>query len=86
MPEICRFFGMIITMYYNDRAPPHFHIRYGEFKAIMAIETPVIVEGHLPPRAFGLVTEWATLYREELLEDWALTEKLQPLKKIRPLE
>jgi len=46
----------------------------------------VIVEGYLPPRARGLVTEWATLHREELLEDWALAEKQQPLKKIKPLE
>ncbi|TKS60076.1 MAG: hypothetical protein EWM72_01664 [Nitrospira sp.] len=52
----------------------------------MVIETPVMVEGYLPPRALGLVTEWATLHREELLEDWALAEKRAPLKKIKPLE
>jgi hypothetical protein len=86
MPEISRFLGMIMTMYYNDHAPPHFHIRYGEFKAIMAIQAPVIVEGYLSPRAAGLATEWATLHREELMENWALAESLQPLKKIRPLE
>jgi len=86
MPEISRFFGMIIAMFYNDHAPPHFHVRYGEHKAIMAIEALVIVEGYLPPRARGLVTEWATLHREELLEDWALAEKQQPLKKIKTLE
>lgn len=86
MPEISRFFGMVIAMFYNDHAPPHFHVRYGEHKAIMAIEASVIVEGYLPPRALGLVTEWATLHREALLEDWALAEKQQPLKKIKPLE
>ena len=52
----------------------------------MTIETPVMMEGYLPPRALGLVTEWATLHREELLEDWALAEKRAPLKKIKPLE
>jgi len=86
MPEISRFFGMVIAMFYNDHAPPHFHVRYGEHKAIMTIETPVMMEGLLPPRALGLVTEWATLHREELLEDWALAEKRAPLKKIKPLE
>ena len=86
MPEISRFFGMVIAMFYNDHAPPHFHVRYGEHKAIMTIETPMMVEGYLPPRALGLVTEWATLHREELLEDWALAEKRAPLKKIKPLE
>lgn len=57
MPELCRFFGMIITMFYNDHAPPHFHVRYGEHKAIMAIDSLMLLEGHLPPRALGLVVE-----------------------------
>jgi hypothetical protein len=86
MPEISRFFGIVIAMFYDDHPPPHFHVRYGEYKAILAIDTPVIVEGHLPPRALGFVIEWATLHRKELLEDWALAEKHAPLKKIEPLE
>ena len=60
MPEISRFFGIVIRMYVNDHYPPHFHVRYGEYKAILAIDAPVIVEGHLPPRALGLVIEWAS--------------------------
>ena len=86
MPEISRFFGIVIRMYVNDHYPPHFHVRYGEYKAILAIDAPVIVEGHLPPRALGLVIEWATLHRKELREDWALAEEHAPLKKIEPLE
>lgn len=57
MPELCRFFGMIITMFYDDHAPPHFHVRYGEHKAIIAIESLALLEGYLPPRALGLVAE-----------------------------
>ena len=63
MPELCRFFGIIITMFYNDHAPPHFHVRYGEHKAIMAIDSLMLLEGHLPPRALGLVAEWGHFIR-----------------------
>lgn len=57
MPEISRFFGIIITMYYNDHAPPHFHIRYGQQKALIAIESLSILQGNLKPRTLGLVIE-----------------------------
>ena len=59
MPEISRFFGMIIAMYYDDNAPPHFHVRYGEQKAIVAIESLAVIQGKLSPKALGLVMEWA---------------------------
>ena len=62
MPELCRFFGIIITMFYNDHAPPHFHVRYGEHKAIMANDSLMLLEGHLPPRALELVAEWGALH------------------------
>ena len=86
MPTISRFFGIIIAMFYDDHAPPHFHVRYGEQKAIIAIDTLTILRGRLAPRAHGLVKEWAALHKEELLEDWALAEQQAPLKKIKPLE
>jgi len=50
LPEISRFLGIIIAMYYNDHAPPHFHARYGDFEAVIAIDTGEVVEGRLPPR------------------------------------
>jgi hypothetical protein len=86
MPEICRFFGIIIAMHYNDHAPPHFHVRYGEQKAIIAIDSLTILRGQLAPRVHGLVMEWAALHKEELLQDWSLAENQAPLKKIKPLE
>ena len=58
MPELSRFFGIIIAMYYNDHSPPHFHARYGSHKVSIAIGSLAILEGALPPRAFGLVMEW----------------------------
>ncbi len=86
MPEISRFFGIIIAMFYNDHAPPHFHVRYGGQKALIAIETLAMIEGNLSPRALGLVTEWAALHRDELRADWELARQLQPLRPIEPLE
>lgn len=84
MPEISRFFGIIIAMFYDDHAPPHFHVRYGEQKAIIAIDTLTILRGQLAPRAHGLVMEWAALHKEELLEDWTLAENQAPLKRLSP--
>ena len=65
MPELSRFLGIIITMYYNDHPPPHFHARYNEQKAIIDIQTLSILEGKLSPRILGLVVEWAALHQTE---------------------
>lgn len=86
MPEICRFLGIIITMYFNEHNPPHFHARYGDHKAEIAIETLSIIAGSLPPRVLGLVMEWAALRRRELMEDWELARRQVELKRIAPLE
>jgi hypothetical protein len=86
VPEISRFLGIIIAMYYNDHAPPHFHARYGEFEAVIAISTGEVIEGSLPRRALNLVREWRELHREALEEDWRLARERRRLKKIEPLE
>jgi Domain of unknown function (DUF4160) len=86
MPEISRFFGVVITMYYNDHNPPHFHARYGDQKAVIGIEPLRLLEGSLPPRAIGFVMEWAALHRNELLDDWQLARSESPLRRIAPLE
>ena len=86
MPEISRFLGIIIAMYYNDHSPPYFHARYGEAKAEIEIQTLTVLSGKLPPRALGLVIEWASQHQEELLMDWELARQHQQLKAIKPLE
>ena len=86
MPEISRFFGITVQMYYNDHEPAHFHVRYSGQKALIAIETGALLRGYLSPRALGLVTEWAALHRAELLEDWYLARSEAVLKPIPPLE
>ena len=86
MPEISRFLGIIIAMFYNDHVPPHFHAKYGDFEAVIAIDSGEIVEGRLPPRVFGLVQEWREYHRTELAEDWNLARERKALKRIKPLE
>jgi Domain of unknown function (DUF4160) len=86
LPEISRFLGIIIVMYYNDHSPPHFHAKYGEFEAVIAIDTGEVVEGRLPPRALGLVQEWRERNRTALAEDWNLARERKALKRIEPLE
>ena len=86
MPEISRFYGIVIRMYFGDHPPPHFHADYGDSKAVLNIQTLGIVAGHLPPRALALVVEWAALHQRELLELWTRAENLQPLGSIAPLD
>ena len=86
MPEISRFFGIVVLMFYNDHSPPHFHARYGEYRATIAIEPPAVLAGNLPPRALGLVMEWAELNRAELIDDWVRARDQAPLKRIDPLK
>lgn len=85
MPEICRFLGIIIYIYYNDHNPPHFHAEYGKHRAIFSIKDLRQIDGKLPPRVVSLVLEWAFLHRDELLTDWELARSKSPLNKIKPL-
>ena len=86
VPEISRFFGIMIKMNYNDDNPPHFLARYGAAEALLTIETFGVYSGELPPRVLGLVTEWAALHRVERTENWLLARSMQPLNRISPLE
>jgi len=73
-------------MFFNDHEPPHFHVRYGAHKAILALDTLDVLRGDLPPRALGLVREWARLHADELEEDWRRARASQPLRRIDPLQ
>lgn len=86
MPEISRFLGIVIAMYYADHNPPHFHAKYGEHEALIDIETGALLDGTLPKRALALVLEWHTMHREDLRKEWALAEARKPLFSIEPLE
>jgi Domain of unknown function (DUF4160) len=85
MPEISRFLGIVIAMYYRDHAPPHFHALYGESEVTINISTGE-VSGNFPKRALAHVQEWRTLHSEELLNTWTLARASKPLPRIEPLE
>ncbi len=87
MPEICRFFGIVIAMYFNDHNPPHFHAAYGAHEATITIKDSALLTGYLPPRAMGLVVEWSLEHKKELMENWELARKqTKSLRKIKPLQ
>lgn len=86
MPAVSRFFGIIIAMFYDDHIPSHFHVRYAEFSAKVAIETLEITEGKLPRRVLSLVLEWAAVHRNELRANWQRARMGLPLEPIEPLE
>ncbi|HCY86009.1 MAG TPA: hypothetical protein DHV36_12810 [Desulfobacteraceae bacterium] len=82
MPEITRFYGIIIKLFFGDHPPPHFHAVYGEYIALFDIDTLEVIEGDLPARARKLVVEWAKAYKVELKTIW----ETQEFKKLPPLE
>ena len=86
MPRISQFFGIVIAMFFNDHAPPHFHAVYGEHEASLTIDSLEVLEGALPRRALALVLEWSALHRGELRSNWERARAGLPLERIAPLE
>lgn len=86
MPEISRFYGIIIRMYVDDHPPAHFHAFYNEYEALIAIDNFRIIAGNLPPKALGLIMEWASEHHDELKEEWKLAQAMKPLFSIEPLK
>lgn len=85
MPEIARFLGIVIGMFYSEHGVPHFHAVYGEHEVSVEIESRR-VHGTFPRRALRLVLEWTELHEAELLENWKRARQARPLKPVAPLE
>jgi hypothetical protein len=85
MPEISRFYGIVIRMYYDDHNPPHLHAKYGDDEAQVGFDPVAVLNGALPGRALALVIEWATLHRQELLDNWRMMRASQPPQAVAPL-
>jgi hypothetical protein len=81
VPEICRFLGIVITMYFDDHNPPHFHVRYNDYRAVVDIIALNVQAGNLPAKVRGLVEEWAEIHQDELMQMWQTKEfhKITPL-------
>lgn len=85
MPELSRFYGIVIKMYYNDHNPPHFHAEYGSDSMVVDVNTLAIIGGRIPPRATGLVMEWAAQNQVDLQRAWDQARNMEPLDRIAPL-
>jgi len=85
MPELSRFLGIVIAMYFNDHSPPHFHVLYNEYDAEIEIKNLTVLNGNLPARVLGLAMEWAALHKDELMDNWNLLQAGQKYNKIQPL-
>lgn len=85
MPEVSRFFGIIIAMYFDEHNPPHFHARYGKEYVAIEIRTLSVIEGKFSPKALGIVMEWASQHQKELMNNWEMARQSKPLSKIEPL-
>lgn len=81
MPEISRFLGIVIMMYFDEHNPPHFHVKYNEYAAVLEIKTLNVIAGKLPAKVRGLVEEWAEINQSSLMSMWDSKEfhKLPPL-------
>jgi len=86
LPIISRFFGIIIRMFFNDHAPPHFHAEYAGRRALVNIQTLEIIDGQLSRRAQELVLDWAELHQDELMKAWNMCQLHQQPSEIAPLE
>ena len=83
MPEITRFYGIVIKIFFvREHNPPHFHAVYGEYNGLIDIRTLEMLEGDLPSKARALVKEWALKHQDELMKMWdtKTLQKLEPLK------
>ncbi|MBK9109668.1 MAG: DUF4160 domain-containing protein [Saprospiraceae bacterium] len=85
MPEISRFYGLVIMMFFNEHNPPHFHVTYGNYKAIVDINDEVII-GFMPKRALKILFEWMEIHKEELILNWEKCQNGISPDKIEPLK
>ncbi|MBF0201900.1 MAG: DUF4160 domain-containing protein [Desulfamplus sp.] len=86
MPIVSRFFGILIALYWEDHAPPHFHAKYSEDEAMIDIRSGEVIRGSMPRRALSMINEWRQLHESDLLSNWENSQKRKPLSYIDPLE
>ena len=85
MPEVSLFYGIRITMYYDDHNPPHFHAEYAESRALVDILRSCVINGALPGKQLKLVLAWCEIHKDELMQNWELAKQNNPVSRINPL-
>ena len=85
MPEITAFYGIKITMYYDDHNPPHFHAEYSGHSILVDIQKGIVISGAFPSKQLKYVLAWADIHEDELMDNWELAKSDMPLNRIAPL-
>ena len=85
MPEVSLFFGIRVTMYWNEHNPPHFHVEYAEHNATVLIQEGIVSRGFLPNKQLKLVLAWCEIHRDDLMQNWVLSEQGKAMNPIPPL-
>ena len=83
MPVLSIFFGIIVRMWHDDHPPPHIHVEYQGFEALVNIQTGDVTEGRLPKKAAAILNEWCERHRKELLSNWERAQRFEPLERIQ---
>ena len=83
MPTIAIFFGIIVRMWHDDHPPPHIHVEYQGFEALVRIDTGLVSEGRLPPKVASIVRDWCLNHQQELQDNWQKAQKFEPLNRIQ---
>ena len=85
MPTVSLFYGIKITMNWDEHNPPHFHVEYADFKATILIQDCIVDKGYLPNKQLKLALAWCEIHKDELMQNWELAKADQPLNVISPL-
>lgn len=85
MPEICLFYGIRVTMNWDEHSPPHFHVEYAEYNASIDIQKSQVIRGALPSKQLKLVLAWSEIHKDELMQNWELARDMKPINRINPL-
>jgi len=83
MPILAVFFGMVVRMWHDDHPPPHIHVEYQGFEALVEIRTGLVKQGRLPRKAAAIVKDWCLLHQDELLANWKKAQQFEPLERIQ---
>jgi len=83
MPILSVFFGIIVRMWHDDHPPPHIHVAYQGFEALVQIDTGQILKGKLPKKVASIIAEWCETHRGELMENWGRAQRFETLERIQ---
>jgi hypothetical protein len=83
MPTLSIFFGIIVRMWHDDHPPPHIHVEYQGFEALVNIATGEVTEGALPRKVASIVKEWCQVHQAELQDNWKRAQRFEPLERIQ---